>query len=71
MKHITPDIFIGSATPPDKHGFMSLSLSNVYETQFIENAKLVILEINENFPRTFGDNEIHIDDVDYLVKADY
>ena len=50
---------------------MSLSLSNVYETQFIENAKLVILEINENFPRTFGDNEIHIDDVDYLVKADY
>ena len=71
MKHITPDIFIGSATPPDKHWFMSLSLSNVYETQFIENAKLVILEINENFPRTFGDNEIHINDVDYLVKADY
>lgn len=50
---------------------MSLSLSNVCETQFIEKAKLVILEINENFPRTFGDNEIHIDDVDYLVKADY
>ena len=71
MKHIKPDIFIGSATPPDKHGFMSLSLSNVCETQFIEKAKLVILEINENFPRTFGDNEIHIDDVDYLVKADY
>lgn len=71
IKHIAPDIFIGSATPPDKHGFMSLSLSNVYETQFIEKAKLVILEINENFPRTFGDNEIHIDDVDYLVKTNY
>ncbi|WP_201575120.1 acetyl-CoA hydrolase/transferase family protein [Psychrobacter sp. H8-1] len=71
LKHITPDIYIGAATPPDKHGFVSLSLSNTYEKQMIEKAKLVILEINHNYPRTFGDVEVHIDDIDYLIEADY
>ena len=71
LKHITPDIYVGAATPPDKHGFVSLSLSNTYEKQMIEKAKLVILEINDNYPRTFGDVEVHIDDIDYLIEADY
>ena len=71
LKHITPDIYVGAATPPDKHGFVSLSLSNTYEKQMIEKAKLVILEINHNYPRTFGDVEVHIDDIDYLIEADY
>lgn len=71
LKHITPDIYIGAATPPDKHGFVSLSLSNTYEKQMIEKAKLVILEINHNYPRTFGDVEVHIDEIDYLIEADY
>lgn len=71
LKHISPDIYVGSATPPDKHGFMSLSLSNTYEKQMIAAAKVVILEINPNYPRTFGDVDIHIDEVDYLIEADY
>jgi acyl-CoA hydrolase len=66
-----PNIYIGTATPPDKHGNISLSLSNVYEKSMIENADLVILEVNSNYPRTFGDTEIHIDNVDFLVEVDY
>lgn len=71
LDHKTPDLFIGAATPPDKHGFISLSLSNVYEKEVIEKAKIVALEINPNFPRTFGDLEIHVSDVDYLIEVDY
>ncbi len=71
LKHMTPDIYVGAATTPDKHGFVSLSLSNTYEKQMIEKATLVILEINDNYPRTFGDVEVHIDDIDYLIEADY
>ena len=56
---------------PDKHGFISLSLSNTYERRMIDAADIVILEINPNFPRTFGDVEIHYSQVDYLVRADY
>lgn len=66
-----PNIYIGNATPPDKHGFLSLSLSNVYERRMIEAADLVIIEINSKLPRTFGDVEIHVDDIDFLVEADY
>ena len=66
-----PNIFIGVATPPDQHGFVSLSLSNVYEKEAIEAADLVILEINPNFPRTFGDVELHINDVDYVIEVNY
>jgi len=66
-----PNIFITAATPPDKHGFMSLSTSNVYEKEMVEQADIVVFEINPNFPRTFGDMEVHVRDVDYLVEVDY
>lgn len=66
-----PDIFVASATLPDKHGYISLSLSNVYEKHMASQAKTVILEVNPNFPRTHGDLEIHQNDVDYIVEADY
>ncbi|MFA6792143.1 MAG: acetyl-CoA hydrolase/transferase C-terminal domain-containing protein [Candidatus Izemoplasmatales bacterium] len=71
LDHITPDLFVTAATPPDKHGFMSLSLSNVYEKEVMKQAKVVVFEINPNFPRTHGDMEVHVSDVDYLVEVDY
>ena len=70
-QHITPDVYVGNATPPDKHGYVSLSTSNVYEKHMIEKAKTVILEINPNLPRTHGDMEVHESDVDYFVEVDY
>lgn len=69
--HTKTNIFVGTATPPDRHGYVSLSLSNVYEKEAIQHADLVILEINPNFPRTFGDLELHIRDIDYMIDVDY
>ena len=71
LDHVKPNIYVGTATMPDKHGFISLSLSNTYEKRMMEEADIVILEINPNYPRTFGDVEIHHRDVDYLVETDY
>jgi acyl-CoA hydrolase len=65
------NIFFGSCSPPDAHGFVSLGLSVVYEKTTIENADMVILEVSENNPRIFGDAEIHIDDVDFFVKNNH
>lgn len=67
----TADIYVGIASMPDEHGYVSLSTSNTYEKRVIKEAKLVILEINPNAPRTYGDVEMHIDDVDYLVEVNY
>ncbi len=71
LSHKKPDIYVGNATPPDKHGYVSLSLSNVYEKRMIEAADIVILEINPHLPRTHGDLEVHTDDVDYFIEVDY
>ena len=68
---IKPNIFVGTASYPDEHGFVSLSMSNVYEKEVLEQADIVIIEINKNCPRTFGDVELHVNDIDYLIETDY
>jgi acyl-CoA hydrolase len=65
-----PDIFFGTCTPPDKHGFVSLSIGLTYEKDIIEAAKLVVLEVNPRLPRTFGDTQIHVSQVDFFVEHD-
>jgi acyl-CoA hydrolase len=62
------NVFWGTATPPDKYGFVSLSLGLVIEKQLIEAADVVVLEINENLPWTFGDTQLPISQVDYFVE---
>jgi len=63
-----PTIFAGTCTPPDRLGYVSLSLSVTYERELMEAADLVILEINENLPRTYGDTIIHLEDVDFVIE---
>ncbi len=71
FQHARPTIFVGAASMPDKHGYISLSLSNVYEAQAMELADITILETNPNMPFTLGDAFVHVSEVDYLVAADY
>jgi acyl-CoA hydrolase/GNAT superfamily N-acetyltransferase len=57
-------------SPPDDHGFMSLGLSVDITKAAVENASLVIAQINRYMPRVHGDGFIHIDDVDFIVCHD-
>lgn len=65
-----PDIFFGTCTPPDKHGFVSLSLGITYEKDIMDHARIVVLEVNPRLPRTFGDTQVHVSKVDYFVEHD-
>ncbi|NBI07471.1 acetyl-CoA hydrolase/transferase family protein [Senegalia massiliensis] len=71
LYHRQPNIYMGTCSPVDKHGYVSLSLSATYEREIIENADVVMLEINPNMPRTFGDTILDIRDVDYFIEVDY
>ncbi len=72
LLHIpSPDIFVGVCSVPDKHGYVSMSVSNTYEKRIMAVAKIVILEVNPNYPRTWGDCEVKVDDVDYFVDVNY
>lgn len=63
-----PHLFVGTCTPPDKNGFVSLSLGITYEKDILESAEIIVLEVNEQLPRTLGDTHIHINDVHYFVE---
>lgn len=65
-----PNVYIGTVTPMDKHGYCRLSLSVLYEKTFIENADLVIMEVNPHLPAVNGDTEISIDEIDCFVEID-
>ena len=71
LAHIHPNIYVGNGTYPDEHGYISLSLGNTYEKAAIEAADIVIIECNRNCPRTFGDVELHVNDVNYIIETDY
>lgn len=70
MDYRHPNIFWGSASPMDKHGFMTLSLSAVLEREVMDRADLVVLEVNPRLPRVYGDTQVHISEVDHIVEAE-
>lgn len=63
-----PHIFFGTCTPPDDKGFVSLSLGITYEKDVLEQAEIVVMEVNDQLPRTLGDAHLHINCVDYFVE---
>ena len=67
LDHKKTNIYVGSATAVDKHGFVSLSTSNTYERRMIDAADLVIIEVNDKYPRTYGDVELHVNDIDIII----
>lgn len=68
LKVRKPHMFFGTCTPPDDKGFVSLSLGITYEKDIIEMADIVVLEVNDQLPRTFGDTHLNVQDVDYFVE---
>lgn len=57
-----------SVSPPDKHGMCSLGVSVDVVRAAIENAKVVIAQINPNMPRTFGRTFIPYNSFDFVVE---
>ncbi|MCH5146999.1 MAG: 4-hydroxybutyrate--acetyl-CoA CoA transferase [Clostridiales bacterium] len=66
-----PDLFVGTCTPPNKDGKISLGLSNIYDREVMRRAKTVIMEVNPNMPFTYGDAVIDESEVDYFVPVDF
>jgi butyryl-CoA:acetate CoA-transferase len=65
------DVAMIAVTPMDKHGYFNFSLSTSATRAVLETAKIIILEVNEQFPQALGGREdcIHISEVDYIVES--
>lgn len=64
------DAALIQVTPPDHRGMCSLGVSVDIVRSAAENASVVIAQVNPNMPRTLGQSEIHIYDLDWLVPSD-
>lgn len=70
-RNVVPiDVALIQTSSPDSNGYMSLGVSVDITKAAIDNASIVIVQINPNMPRTHGDGYIHIDEVDYIVVCD-
>ena len=57
-------------SPPDRHGYCSLGVSVDVTRSAVENAKLVIAQINPQMPRVHGDGFIHVSKIHHFVEID-
>lgn len=64
------DVALIHVSVPDKHGYCSLGVSVEATLAAIDNAKIVIAQVNEQMPRTHGDGIIHVSEIDVFVDCD-
>ncbi len=69
-KIVKMEVALVQTSLPDEHGYMSLGISVDIVKAAVENADLVITQINPQMPRVHGDGFIHIKDVDFAIDHD-
>jgi acyl-CoA hydrolase len=68
--YINIDVAIITVSAPDKHGYCSLGVSVDASLAAVENAEIVIAQINRFMPRTHGDGNIHVSRIHFAVEHD-
>jgi 4-hydroxybutyrate CoA-transferase len=63
-----PDAVLLELSPPDAHGFCSFGASVWTKLSELRGAKMVMAEVNKNLIRTYGENYVHISEIDYFVE---
>lgn len=62
------DVVITTVSPMDKAGYFTFGAVNDYTSVAARNCKTLIVEVNENMPRVFGDSLLHISEVTAVVE---
>ena len=65
-----PDVYLVPVSPPDEKGYCSFGPGVWLSPTTVRNAKLVIAEVQEDFIRTYGENYVHLDQLDLLVEGE-
>jgi acyl-CoA hydrolase/ribosomal protein S18 acetylase RimI-like enzyme len=68
-KRIPIDVAFIQITPPDEEGHCSLGVAVDIAREAMEQATLVVGEINTQIPFTFGDTIVSASDFDLLIKS--
>jgi 4-hydroxybutyrate CoA-transferase len=62
------DVYLTSVSPPNENGYCSFGFMLWASPDLVEAAKVVIAEVDEDHIVTYGDNYVHVSQIDYLVE---
>ncbi len=65
---MTIDVTITVVSPMDNAGFFSFGTSNDFTSTAARHCKHLIVEVNKNMPRVFGDSLVHVSEVEAIVE---
>lgn len=69
FEHELPvDVSLIMVTPPDENGKVSLGVSVDYTKAAAKNAKIVIAQVNDQMPFTYGDSLLDVSEIDWFVE---
>ncbi len=70
LKAIPVDVALIQTSPPDENGRLGLGVSVDIVKAAVENAGLVIAQVNANMPNVYGDGSIRLEDIDFIIPFD-
>jgi itaconate CoA-transferase len=62
------DVVVTTVSPMDGAGYFSFGTSNDFTSTAARHCGKLIVEVNKNMPRVFGDSLVHISEVDAIVE---
>lgn len=62
------DVCITIVSPMDESGYFSFGTANDFTSKAARAARVLIVEVNKNMPRVFGESLLHISEVDAIVE---
>ena len=63
------DVFYCEVSPMDKHGYFSCGMTAAEVTAMLSRASIVLLDVNDQMPRVFGDHLVHISQVTAFCES--
>jgi itaconate CoA-transferase len=62
------DVTVTTVSPMDKAGYFSFGTANDYTSTASRHCDQLIVEVNQNMPRVFGDSFVHVSEVTSIVE---
>ena len=62
------DVSLMTVSKMDKAGYFSFGAVNDYTAAAARKCKTLMVEVNDNMPRIFGDSLVHVSEVDIIVE---
>jgi len=62
------DVFMTVVSPPDEHGYCCFGADIWSKKWYVKTARKVLVEVDKNWIRTYGDSLVHVSEIDHFVE---